>query len=51
MLATFLTAVIYKTFLGSIHERSCLFWLMGKLLMFPVGHAEGQDDGHLEGAL
>lgn len=50
MLLTFLAAVIYGAFIGSIHERGCLFWLMGKVSYVPVGNAECRWDGFLKGA-
>lgn len=50
MLLMFLTDMIYRSFIESIHERSCLFELIGKLLMFPVKNAEGQRDGWGKGS-
>lgn len=32
-----LTAMIYRTFIGSIHERSCFFWLLDMVSNVPSG--------------
>ena len=51
MLVTLLTTVIYRAFSGCIHERSCSFWYVDMAFNVPMGSAEGQWGGPLEGAL
>lgn len=38
---TFLTSMIYRTFIGSTHERSCLFWLLDMVSNVPRGKCWG----------